>query len=260
MAAKSKRQRHAEAHHSDERWLITYADMITLLMVFFIVLYSMANTDLKKFAQVAESMRVAFNVVGFGSNTGAVLGDSAGGRASGRAAPIFPELSPQQRDFVAVSSELTAFAVETGSTGDISVNMNMEGVIISLSEGLVFEPGSAELRPESMAVLSEIARILRTIDNSVRIVGHTDNVPTNSPLYPSNWELSVARAVAIVRYLVEEEGIGPERLLPAGQAEFKPLVPNNSRAGRATNRRAEIVIIYPGASRRFSLTNGARNE
>ena len=131
--------------------------------------------------------------------------------------------------------------------------MNMEGIIISLSDTLVFEPGSAELRPESVKMLHEIAQILDTIPNRIRVDGHTDNLPTNNPLYPTNWELSVARAVTIVRYLVEEEGIDPGRFSAAGYAEFNPLMPNDSRANRELNRRADIVIIYPESSREFSL-------
>ncbi len=254
MAARSKRRAHEEGHSSNERWLITYADMITLLMVFFIVLYSMANTDLKKFSQVAESMKVAFHVMGIGTDQGALIGDANSGGSQGPAAPIlFQNLPPKQRDFIDVSSELTAFAAEAGLQADISINMNLEGIIISLSDALVFEPGSAELRPESVATLHQVAQILKLTNNAVRVEGHTDNVPTNNPLYPTNWELSVARAVNIVRYLAEEEGISPARLSAAGYAEFKPVAPNNSRANRALNRRADIVIIYPNGSRQFSL-------
>lgn len=250
----SKKHKHEEGHENDERWLITYADMITLLMVFFVVLFSMANTDLKKFAQVAESMQVAFNVTSIGKSPAgrAIVGNTGGG--SPRPAPsFFQSLSPQQRDFISVTSELTTFAAQAGLEGDISVNMNMEGLIISLSDGLIFEAGSSELKPESLEALHEIAEILKTISNPVRIEGHTDNLPTNNPLYPSNWELSVARSVTIIHYLIEQEGIAPERLLAAGQAEFDPMAPNDTRENRMRNRRADIIIIYPQESRKFSL-------
>jgi chemotaxis protein MotB len=214
----------------------------------------MANTDLKKFAQVAESIKIAFHVMGMGTGAGASLVGEGNSAASNRAAPIlFKNLPPQQRDFVAVTSELTTFAQEAGLQGDISVNMNMEGIIISLSNALIFEPGSAELRPESIGTLHEIAELLKQTDNPVRVEGHTDNIPTNNPLYPTNWELSVARAVTIVRYLAEEEDVPPARLSAAGNAEFKPVTANDSRANRALNRRADIIIIYPTQSRQFSL-------
>lgn len=249
-----KHDHNQEEHENDERWLITYADMITLLMVFFIVMYSMANTDLKKFAQVAESMQIAFNVVGIGVKPGGSLVGQASSGGDPRPSPhFFQNMPPRQRDFIAVTSELTAFAQQAGLDGDISVNMNLEGLIISLSNTLVFEPGSTELRPEAIETLHKIAEILRMTDHRARVEGHTDNIPTNNPLYPTNWELSVMRAVTIVRYLIEQEGIAPDRLLAAGQAEFDPIAPNDSRANRALNRRADIVIIYPNDSRQFSI-------
>jgi chemotaxis protein MotB len=256
------RKEQAEEQVDGGAWLVTYSDLVTLLLVFFVVLYAMANTDLKNFRQIAESLRVAFNGVGDPQST-AIVGESKSVTSpSMSAAPLFFEnLPPKRRDFIRVSTELTTLAKQLGVEGDISVNMNMEGIIISLSEKLVYEPGSAELRPEALEVLDEVAKLLEPIDNGVRVEGHTDNIPTNSPLYPTNWELSVARAVSVVRYLIEGGGIAPERLLAAGNAEYKPLVPNDNRANRALNRRADIVIIYPTDSRQFSITlPGSQNS
>jgi chemotaxis protein MotB len=251
----SKRKEAAEHEASSERWLLTYSDMITLLMVFFIVMYSMANTDLKKFAQVAVSMQQGFSGMGMGiggKGASAMIGGKNGGGNS-PAAAFFKSLPPMQRDFVSISSQLSAFAEQAGLKGQISVNMNMEGIIISLSNTLVFESGGTELRPESIQSLHEIANILRETTNLIRIEGHTDNLPTNNPLYPTNWELSVARAVTIVRFLIDEEGLKPERLSAAGYGEYRPMVPNSTRANRALNRRADIVIIYPNASKKFDI-------
>ena len=253
MAGKSSRQQH-EGHESGERWLITYADMITLLMVFFIVMYSMANTDLKKFAQVAESMQIAFHTLGVGAGKGGVLEKAKPGPDG---SSVLKNLSPMQRDFVSVSADLSAFAAQAGIEGQINVNTNVEGIIISLSDALTFESGSAELREEATQTLHEIAKVLRTTENRIRVEGHTDNLATNNPLYPSNWELSAMRAVAIVRFLIEHEGIAPSRLSAAGYAEFKPVAANDTRANRALNRRADIVIIYPQSSRQYTLEKPA---
>jgi chemotaxis protein MotB len=246
------RKRREEECQATEAWLLSFGDMMSLLCVFFILLFAMANTDLKTFQQIALALRAAFNL---GSTTAAVIGEASSTVSSSTAAPIFPEnLPPQRKDFVRVSAEMATLAKRLGIEGDISVNMNMEGIIISLSEKLVYEPGSAELRPEALEVLDEVAKLLQPINNAIRVEGHTDNIPTNSPLYPTNWELSVARAVTVVRYLTEEGEIAPERILAAGNAEFKPLVPNTSRANRALNRRADIVIIYETDSRQFSIS------
>lgn len=239
-----------------EKWLGTYGDLVTLLLVFFVVLYSMANTDLKNFQKIAWSLRVAFNGVGE-EPASAVVGDSNSATTSTEvaSAPLFSDSLPaKRRDFIRVSTELTSFAQELNVDGEISVNMNLEGIIISLSESLAFEPGNPEIRPEAKKILDEIVPILQGIDNPVRVEGHTDDIPTNNPLYPTNWELSAMRAVSVVRYLAEEGGIAPERLSAAGNAEFKPLVPNDSRENRMMNRRADVVIIYPTDSRRFSVT------
>jgi len=243
MARKKKH----EAEENLDRWLLTYADMITLLLVFFIVLYSMANIDKEKFATVADSMSRAFGGGGF------MRGIGAGG-AGGAPAPLFFETLPrQQQDFLSVGASMAEFADRAGLTGDIAVNMTYEGVVISLSESLVFEPGGAELSERAKAALDTVAEVLRELDNPVRVEAHTDNVPTNNPLYPTNWELSVARSVTIVRYLAEDAGIDPARLDAAGHGEYKPLLPNDTREHRAMNRRAEVIILYPVEAEEFDL-------
>ena len=249
------RKKVAEAGQDGEKWLTSYADLVTLLLVFFVVMYAMANTDLKNFQKIALSLRLAFNGVGDQQPTVIVSEkQSAASQSQTASAPVFTDQLPtKRRDFVRVSTELTTFAQELNISGDIDIKMNIEGIIISLSDRLVFEPGSAELRPEALEVLEKVANIIQNVDNSVRVEGNTDDVPTNSPLYPTNWELSVARAVTIVHFMTEEGGIAPDRLKAAGNAEFNPVVPNDSRANRVLNRRADIVIIYPGESRRFSV-------
>ncbi len=235
----------------DERWLITYADMITLLMIFFIIMYSMANTDLKKFAQVAISIQKAFNVPSnelsvFGAGTGSLL-DQGGLSSLGVPAPVLLEALPQQRqDYMQLSESLAELAQEEDMGGSLSVNMSPRGIVITLPAALLFEPGSATLQKEAReTVVSKVAEILRPLPNTVRVEGHTDNMPTNSPLYPTNWELSTARAVSVVRFLTEQGSLAPERLQAGGMGEYYPLVPNDTRSHRAMNRRADIVVLYP---------------
>jgi len=232
--------------------MATFADMMSLLCVFFILLYAMANTDLKNFQRVAAALREAFNL----GSTPAIIGDSGNMGSSTIQAPVFPQEMPlKQQQFMQTNAKMAALATEMGLGGQISVNMSVEGIIISLSESLVFEPGSAELRPEAREVLDEVAEILGPLQNGIRVEGHTDNIPTNSPMYPTNWELSALRAVSVVRYLAEEGGINPNRLAAAGNAEYKPLAPNTNRENRALNRRADIVIVYPGGDDgRYSVT------
>ena len=239
-----------EAEENAERWLLTYADMITLLLALFIVLYSFANLDLQKFASVAESLSRAF---GYGSGGGLITSLVGSSGRSVTKPLLFTDLPQQQQDFLSVGADMAVFANAAGLAGDIAVNMTYEGVVISLSDVLTFAPGGAELTPQAKTALDAVAVVLADLPNALRVEAHTDDLPTDNPLYPTNWELSVARSVAIVRYLTEECGIDPARLTAAGDGQYKPLVPNNSREHRAINRRAEVVILYPVDEQEFDL-------
>ncbi len=260
MAGKRK-GKHSGGHEEggDERWLLTYADMITLLMIFFIILYSMANTDLKKFAQVSASIKKGFNVPTdkldvFGNGTGSLL--DQGGLSVGEPSPILIQSLPQQQqDYIKLSQELSKFTQEEGLSGKLSVNTSPQGIVITLPAALLFAPGSAALQQSAEKVIDQIAKILKPLPNAMRVEGHTDNMPTNSPLFPSNWELSTARAVSVVRFLVDNDHIAPRRLQAAGMGEFHPLVPNDTRSHRAMNRRADIVVLYPGSDHEASLSS-----
>jgi chemotaxis protein MotB len=262
MAGKRKgkhRSSHGGGHGEggDERWLITYADMITLLMIFFIVMYSMANTDLKKFAQVAISLKKGFNMpvnelAVFGTGTGSLL--DQGGMSVGQPSPlVIQSLPQQQQDFIALSEALAKLAQEETLAGSVSVNMSPRGIVITLPAALLFEPGSATLQEKAKTIVDKVAEVLRPLPNKIRVEGHTDNMPTNSPLYPTNWELSTARAVSVVRYLIDYGHLQPERLEAAGMGEYRPLVPNDTRSHRAMNRRADIVVLYPAGGDDSSL-------
>ncbi|HEY8490792.1 MAG TPA: OmpA family protein [Dehalococcoidia bacterium] len=219
-----------------ERWLLTYADLITLLLAFFVVLYSASTQDLKKFEALAQSLRQAFNsgvVVPTGSDS--VLDGGVGLNDLG---------FPQAQDLAAISTELAGFAAQHGLEDKIAVRAEPGSITISLTDNLLFAPASADLSPGSELVLREVAGIVRGLPNQVRVEGHTDNVPLNTGEYASNWELSMARATAVLRYLVDVEGISPTRLYGAGYGEFRPIADNDTPEGRAQNRRADIVIIY----------------
>jgi chemotaxis protein MotB len=131
------------------------------------------------------------------------------------------------------------------------VGIDREGIVIRLSGSYLFDSGRAELKPNSMAILDAIATELRPLDNEIRIDGHTDSMPIDSPRYPTNWELSVARALAVTRHLTESDGVPASRLTAAGYGEFRPLVSNDTREDRAKNRRVEIHLlstVQPGAT------------
>lgn len=242
----------AKAQHGNmERWLLTYADLITLLMVFFVVLYSMSKADVAKFARLSASLQRAFNVdVLEGLDPTAVGGE--GGHFENQSPEdletfkygLGPGFSKQD-DFVQIRRDIEDLVKRRGLQGSVSVRESREGILITLSGNLLFDPAKADLKPESVIVLEEIARIIRERPNELRIEGHTDDIPVDTPMFPSNWELSTARAVAVAKYLSEIEGIAAERLGAVGYGEFRPIAGNDTRDGRALNRRVDILIIYP---------------
>jgi chemotaxis protein MotB len=231
---------HEGGHENAERWLLTYADLITLLMVFFVVLYSMSTADSEKFKKISAALSQAFSV-------DVLQGASAAGITDGVTTPDAPiddlinnnDVPQVQR----LKTKIDALIQGSSQAPDVSVGRDKDGLVIRLSGSYLFDSGRAELKPNSLAVLDTIANEIRTQPNDIRVDGHTDSTPIDSPRYPTNWELSSARALAVTRYLSETDAIRAERLMAAGFGEFRPLVPNDTREHRAENRRVEIHIL-----------------
>jgi chemotaxis protein MotB len=144
-----------------------------------------------------------------------------------------------------ISQQLTDFASARGLAGKIQIREDADSITISLADNLLFSSGSAELKPGSQDVLLEVAGILALLPNELRVEGHTDNIPVNSADYPTNWELSAARASTVLRFMIESGGLEPGRMELAGYADTHPIAENATAEGRSLNRRADIVIVYP---------------
>ncbi|MFN8383502.1 MAG: flagellar motor protein MotB [Anaerolineales bacterium] len=243
-----------EEHH-DERWLVSYADFITLLMVLFVVLYSMGQVNVEKYKQLAESMRTAFSLGGPSQIVDNQINQAGGTSEDGSSKPIvvpgIPEGPTQSEE---VAGQLTAMLSSQNLGNEVSVQTNIEGVLISLSERLIFKNDQTDLPQEALQVLNTIVEMLRPIDNKVRLVGHTNNTPSTNPLYPDNWELSLARATTVARYLISA-GIAPERLIISGQGEYAPVFPNDTEEHKELNARVEIIIIYKVDSSVINITS-----
>ncbi|MCS6829585.1 MAG: OmpA family protein [Armatimonadota bacterium] len=222
----TRTRRSTRRHENIDRWLITYADMITLLVALFIMLYAMSAVNQEKFGALAQSMRREFQA----------LPEHNGGKIVGSGQLVDPL---QQQ-----ASQLQRFLQETGLQAQVRVRYEERGLVISLlSDGTLFDLGSADLKPSARQVLDRVAQVLRVVPNPVLIEGHTDNLPIRTPQYPSNWELSAARAARVLRYLVQKGGIASQRVIAVGYADTRPLVPNNSPSNRAQNRRVDIAIL-----------------
>jgi len=235
-----KKRAKAEKKDNNERWLLTYSDLITLLMVFFVVMFAISKADERKFAMFSASMQRA--LLGGILSGDTVAQVSAAGETGGDA--LLETLA-------GIRAAMQKLAQEQGVSSGVDVRLSREGIVVDLSGSLLFDSGKADLKPKAKVFLNEIAIELRQIPNEIRVGGYTDNIPPNSPLYPTNWELSTARALAVSRYLIESCGIPPERVGAAGYGEYRPVANNDTRENRALNRRVEIVIIYPEAAANF---------
>lgn len=214
--------------------MATYADMVTLMLAFFILLFSFSVIDQTRFQEILSSLRMTL-IGGQGILTGS---------------PQSPPIPEEEGEFADETTDPTiltfetiqAYIAEAGLEETMSISLEQRGIVLQISDALLFDPAKAYLRPESLAMLAYLSEVLAKISNPVVVEGHTDNVPINTFLFPSNWELSVARAVVVLRYLVETKGLASERFVASGYGEFHPVTSNLTAEGRARNRRVNIVI------------------
>jgi chemotaxis protein MotB len=261
MAGRRRKGGHGGGEHENsERWLLTYADMITLLVAFFIMLYAMSVMNQQKFQQLAISIRSGF---GGSMMSGTPTVMQSGGGVDGRpsivsdswmpmpkVAPSFPTPSRQsaqdadQKRLDRLLQILQKYIHDNHLEKTMQVSQDQRGVIVTvLTDRMLFAEGQADLRPQELGLLTEVASVLKRVpDNNVRVEGHTDNLPIHTIQFPSNWELSATRATTVLRYFIAH-GINPARLEAVGDADQHPIDSNATAAGRARNRRVEIVVL-----------------
>lgn len=272
------RKKKHEEHVNQERWLVSYADFITLLFAFFTVLYATSQTDVQKLKEVMMAMREAFHVDIFrtdapqlgapprpsppSNNEVSPMPTFPGHRAEpGTATPVVDTgptdtwserhgegTGPSMEELKSIAQELSKYVRDAGIDDRVQVNMTQRGLVITLAEAGFFASGDATVRQESYSILEAIARVLSHYKRPLRVEGHTDDRPISTPRFPSNWELSSARAAHIVRILVDDFAYPPERLSASGYAHFHPVAGNDSDEGRMRNRRVDIVVLTARAA------------
>jgi chemotaxis protein MotB len=251
-----ERRRRPEAQVNHERWLVSYADFVTLLFAFFVVLYASAQIDKQRATRLSDAINSAFQQLGIFEKDNHKPGNvepkitlpssmNAGQDLSHWAQLGREQLGADQKkeDFNAMRRELEGALAGEIKRNEVALHLQADGLVVSLREIGFFDSGSAAIKPEAQPALARIANILREHPYGVRIEGHTDNVPIHTSLFASNWELSTARATALVRLLVEQQGISADRLSAAGYAEFHPAASNDNAKGRQLNRRVDVVIL-----------------
>jgi chemotaxis protein MotB len=235
---------HGGGDGGSERWLLSYSDFMTLLMIMFVILYAMGQVDVNKYKQLAGSLKAAFEGGSAAKVVDAQINSGGGTIKDGQPNPIvvpgIPEQPPVSEE---VAGQLQQMLQVNNLGSEVSVQTNIEGVLISMSEKLLFTQGKAELQSDAYPVLDTIIDMLKQTDNKIRVVGHTDDTPPQDPKYTSNWDLSLARAMVIANYMMGK-GIDAKRLMVEGVGENQPVFPNDTEQHRALNSRADIVVIY----------------
>jgi chemotaxis protein MotB len=263
--SKKKHDDHEE-HVNHEAWVIPYADLMTLLMAMFIVLWALGNGDKAK----AEAIKAGFAAeLGIGPAGASLGGTETGGTTADSAEDEQAELQAKVGDALEIQrqadtreaairserQELEQTAEEIrkqleakGLTDEVKLQMSPEGLVVVASEGLLFGPGSADLGEEGRRAIDLIAEPMKGMTQPIRIEGHTDSTPISNGRFPSNWELSSGRASTVLRHLIADFGVAANRLSAAGYADTQPVGDNATPEGRAANRRVEIVLVATRAS------------
>ncbi|HBT47767.1 MAG TPA: flagellar motor protein MotS [Peptococcaceae bacterium] len=240
---KTKRKRRGEGPGDDgaPTWMITYSDLMTLLLVFFVLLFSFSVIDVIKLQRFLTS----FRGVGILEGATAVL-DQAEPPPDMNGEifeiPLDAEAAAHARQMMETYQAIQDFLAENGLEDVVEVRYEEGGVALDIKERILFDSGKADLKPEARLVLDKVADLLAELPNNIRVEGHTDNRPINTPEFPSNWELSAARAIRVVRYFIDRHGLEPSRFTAVGHGEYRPLLPNTSPENMAQNRRVVILI------------------
>ena len=269
-AQRRRRTPGAETGQRD-RWMITYADLITLLLIFFVVMYAMSRLDTDKYKVITESLQTTFHsgdsLLEMGSgitgtqDTETHKNPPADPAGPENGIPDEPEPTPsspgdaplterelafreQEQELAEFMQLITQYVKDNQLENDIFIADEPQGIAITLSDRFLFDPGEAELKPDAAPVLDKLSSLFRGIDAAVSIEGHTDNVPVGSrSAYEDNWELSGARAMSVLRYFLEESRLGSSGFQYAGYADTRPAASNDTAAGRQKNRRVEITVL-----------------
>jgi chemotaxis protein MotB len=267
---------HEEEHENEERWLLTYADMITLLMTLFMVLFAISSVNTSKLDALSKSLSEAISgkIVTGGPSIQQTGAEQKTDTASPE--PPIPAIKPvvevsspksdsssssdaastsssaatrEQEDFNELKRKIDAYAKEHGLQSKLQTEVVRRGLVIRLlTDKVVFASGSAQLEPPSTGLLTTIARLLALeVRHPITVEGHTDNHPISSAQFPTNWELSTSRATQVVRFFIRQ-GVAAHRLQAAGLAAQRPIASNSNEFGRSRNRRVEIVLVRQNAS------------
>jgi len=247
-----------------ERWLVSYADFITLLFAFFVVMYSMSSVNEGKYRVLSDTMVAAFNTppkspepIQLGKERKTLIKEDKVVQNIKPIDILKKEKNIENKEMLQISSRIKESLKPLINQGLVNVNHNKLWVEVELNNSLLFDIGSADLEEESLSVIRKLSKMLAPLPNHIDVEGHTDNVPIKNEIYPTNWELSAARSASLVRAL-SKRGIKPSRLTAIGYGEYRPKTSNKTYQGRQTNRRVAVVILADKNARRMTAIEGKK--
>lgn len=238
----ARKKKSPEGGLTGNEWLATYSDTVTLLLTFFVLLYSFSSVDVEK----TKSISNAFNAMFSGGAGDSMLEYDLyngvvpliGGETDSNMQEM-ADLSPQKKMY----NNVKDFVSKNDLEEVVEIIDNERGVVIQLRDNILFESARSDIREDSKVILDKISTLIASVANPILVEGHTDNIPIRTAEFPSNWELSVDRAVNVVRYFIESKGLDPSKFSAAGYGEYHPVAPNDSYDNMAKNRRVDILIV-----------------
>ncbi len=248
---RGRRVRAKQGDSSADLWLVTYSDMVTLLLAFFVLLLSFSTVDMERFERTILSLQQALGILTGGRTVISEPDVDMGGLKDRD-----HRETVQTYQLLAVRMKIQESLQSAELYEEVEFSFTERGLALSFADQVLFERGRAEIRPAATQILEAVIPVLAEIPNLLRVEGHTCDIPINTPRFPSNWELSAARATNVLQYLLANSGIDPERLSAAGYGEYRSVATNDTAEGRAENRRVDIVLLRLGAAD-FEPTNRA---
>ncbi|APC39499.1 OmpA/MotB family protein [Clostridium estertheticum] len=244
-----------EKEPNAERWMLTYLDLITLLMIFFVVLYASSNADTTKYKQLAKSLNVAIS----GGGASIIGSDTATSVTNSTVTVVDPpetttnaanSKTAEENNMESIKKNVDTYLKQNGLASSVSTKIDERGLEVSLKTSLLFDVGTAGVKEDSAKKLISIGKILNHVNNYVRIEGHTDSTPMSNNEFKSNWQLSAIRATNVTELLISKAGISPKKISAVAYGENRPVATNTTEIGKAKNRTVDIIIL----SNQFSKT------
>jgi chemotaxis protein MotB len=231
MARKRRRETSGDEIRGDE-WMATFSDTITLLLTFFILLYSFSTIDQQKWQSIATSLQSVLT----GKESNGIMKNTS---------PVqtIPSNIENKSNMDEIYERVKKFIEENKLGTTVEIKEDDRGVILQLRDSILFESGKADVLPESKSLLDKLGNLIKTVPNNIIVEGHTDNVPINTYKFQSNWDLSASRAVNVVKFFIDQENVNAARFTASGYGEYRPIVDNSTAENRAKNRRVNILIV-----------------